>query len=102
MKVTIKKSKISMALLKQLEAAGITVTLILSSVAGAQDIQRGDLAGAIEASRAELVAIAQNDPDSFDMEHLEEVGALEYMCGDLGVSAELDLACSRAMALNSK
>lgn len=38
MKVTIKKSKVSAALLKQLEAAGIAVTLIISSAAGAADL----------------------------------------------------------------
>ena len=37
MKVTIKKSKVSTALLKKLEAAGIVVTLIISSAAGATE-----------------------------------------------------------------
>lgn len=54
MKVVIKANKISLAMVRRLEAAGIVVTLIISGAAGAQGLERGDLKAAVAESVEEM------------------------------------------------
>lgn len=104
MKLVVKDSKVNMKAIRKLEALGFVVTVLISSVAGAQDLQRGDLNAAVKASEAELRAIAERDPDAFDMENFEEQGALKYMCDPANgsYSAELDKACAEVTVAQRK
>lgn len=70
--------------------------LLLSSLAQAQDLSRGDLSAAIASSKAELMTIATNDPDAFDLDNLEEQGVYSYMClVDAEYSTELTTICNK-------
>lgn len=100
MKVTIKASKINMGLLKKLEAAGITVTLIMTSAAGATQLTPKET---LQAAKAKLEFIADQDPDSFDMDALKGTGTIAYMC-DVPVfySHQVDELCALAKSLGGK
>lgn len=81
-----------------MKRATLAILIAFSYVSFADtDIQRGDLAGAIAESERELRAIAESDPDAFDLEHLREVGTYAYMCyPEYGsYSAEVDALCAK-------
>lgn len=100
--ITLRTTRVSTALLKRLEAAGIIVTLIIASSAGAQGLERGDLKSAVRASEAELIRIAESDPDAFDLQNMRETGIVRYMCEtDAEYSTELTAACERAAELKT-
>lgn len=103
MKVAIRTNKVSMAVLKKLEAAGIVVTLIFSGVAGSTELQRGDLNKALAEAKADLVRIAWNDADAFDMENMFDNGVVAYMCDGQPelYSNELAATCSKIAKLEA-
>lgn len=85
MKVTIKKSKVNAGLIKKLEAAGIIVTLIISSSVGAVVLERGDLNKAVAESKVEAsesrARVLECIQDSEDIDYtLEDVSTLVQFC----------------------
>lgn len=100
MKIVIRDSKISLKAVRKLEALGFIVTVLISS--GAHAVERGDLKSAVRASEAELVRIAESDPDAFDLQNMRETGVVRYMCEtDAEYSTELTAACERAAELKT-